>query len=152
MIFIFAHLMYLLTMVGFNADKDTLTCENFELIKKHILTHGDQLTYCNAYNDNPHYNLKRVQLYLNPSYGNLNTDPQSYTELVIQVYDDKKGITYYDLSCNESGVLVLKKDYKRIRSANDRSFIADIFKEMLTEQKERKSTVRINSPFYKDTE
>lgn len=35
-----------------------INVNNFNKIKKYILRNGDKETYCNMYNDNPHYTFK----------------------------------------------------------------------------------------------
>ncbi|MEZ4461958.1 MAG: hypothetical protein R3E66_20005 [bacterium] len=57
-----------------------LTPENFDLIRRFVLDHGDRQTYGNMYNHNPHLRAHDVDIdiYLNPADGqeNINCDPE----------------------------------------------------------------------------
>lgn len=74
-----------------------LSVKEFEEIKTFILSNGDQLTFCNMYNDNPHYDFGDFDAYLNPETGqqNINCDPalSDFNMLVIQDFSDS--LTYY---------------------------------------------------------
>lgn len=62
----------------------------FEKIVHHILLYGDRNTYCNKYNNSPHYAIDGVRVYLNPvsqsinfSKDNLSYKISDYNEIVI---------------------------------------------------------------------
>ena len=60
---------------------------NFERIKAFILEHGDRVTYCNRYNDSPHYSFGDFDVFLNPKdTRNLYSrgDARAFNELVIR--------------------------------------------------------------------
>ena len=63
----------------------------FRAIERFILSNGDRQTYCNMYNNNPHYALgDSLHVYLNPSVGveqhNINCDPtkSDFNQIVVQ--------------------------------------------------------------------
>ena len=55
-----------------------LTPTNFALIRQFILREGDQKTYCNMYNNNPHLGGLGFDVFLNPADGqkNIGCDPE----------------------------------------------------------------------------
>ncbi len=65
-----------------------LTAANFQLLKLFILRHGDRQTYCNKYNQNPHYDFGGFHVFLEPDVGqqNINCDPDlsDFDTLVVQ--------------------------------------------------------------------
>ena len=66
---------------------ESLSLEEFELVKDFILDQGDREIYCSMYNGNPHYAFEGFDTYLNPETGqqNINCDPavSDFNELVI---------------------------------------------------------------------
>jgi hypothetical protein len=86
-----------------NSEKEVLS---FNSIVQFILAHGDRETYCNMYNNNPHYELApSVQVYLNPSIGqkNINCDPSISTFNEIVVRDLNSQQQYYIVSLAANG-------------------------------------------------
>lgn len=87
-----------------------LSVNNFQAIKRFILQRGDRQTYCNMYNQNPHYAFNGFDVYLHPEGGqaNIDCDPKlsDFDELTVmdqqtdQIYfraklDPKKtGLTF----------------------------------------------------------
>ena len=73
--------------------------QNFETIKNFILKNGDKQTYCNMYNNNPHFAYSYFNVYLNPEIGqaNINCDPEisDFNEIVIR--DQNSDPQYYYL-------------------------------------------------------
>ena len=63
--------------------------EKFIAIKNFILKYGDRRTYCNMYNQNPHYAFEGFDVYLSPAVGqqNINCDSSK---------SDFNGITIHD--------------------------------------------------------
>ncbi len=51
---------------------DLMTFKQFNEVKKFILQKGDRQTFCNKYNDNPHYDFERFHAYLEPAIGQRN--------------------------------------------------------------------------------
>jgi hypothetical protein len=66
---------------------DVLSKQKFEEIMKFILTNGDRQTYCQMYNNNPHYAFENFDVYLNPIHQRINwlSDNLSYT---VSDYDE----------------------------------------------------------------
>lgn len=60
------------------ADEKTITRANLIRIKRFVLRQGKRETYCNMYNNNPAYQTREYQFYLNPDSGqeNSNCDPR----------------------------------------------------------------------------
>lgn len=71
-----------------DSQKDVLTRQNFEAIKRFILAQGDRFTYCNMYNHNPRYQFGGFEAFLTPEIGqgNINCDParSDFNEIVIR--------------------------------------------------------------------
>jgi hypothetical protein len=84
---------------------EMLDIYNFERIINFILENGDRQTYCNMYNNNPHYSFRRFEVYLNPEIGqaNMNCDPRisDFNEIVIR--DPDSDPQYYYLHIVRSG-------------------------------------------------
>ena len=62
--------------------------EEFRRIRDFVLAQGDRMTWCNMYNDNPHYAFYGFDVFLNPDLGqrNINCDPaiSGFDTLVIR--------------------------------------------------------------------
>ena len=80
---------------------------DFENIKTYILLNGDRETFCNMYNDNPHYSFEGFEAYLNPEIGqlNINCDPElsDFNEIVIR--DQNSDPQYFHLLIVRNGDL-----------------------------------------------
>ena len=80
---------------------------DFENIKTYILLNGDRETFCNMYNDNPHYSFEGSEAYLNPEIGqlNINCDPElsDFNEIVIR--DQNSDPQYFHLLIVRNGDL-----------------------------------------------
>lgn len=89
----------------FRKITQSLSTPQFENIKSFILEHGDRRTYCNKYNDNPHYAFDGFDVYLNPEIGqaNINCDPEisDFNELVI--HDPDSEPQYYTIMIIRKG-------------------------------------------------
>jgi len=76
-----------------------MSYNDFENIKNYILSKGDRETFCNMYNDNPHYSFTGFEAYLNPEIGqlNINCDPElsDFNEIVIR--DQSSDPQYFHL-------------------------------------------------------
>ena len=60
-----------------NGDKeDILNEKNLDRIKRTILQSGQRETFCNKYNDNPHFSTEHYDFYLNPDPGGPVNHPQ----------------------------------------------------------------------------
>lgn len=83
----------------------SLSVTQFEHIKSFILDRGDRRTYCNKYNQNPHYAFDEFDVYLNPDIGqrNINCDPEisDFNELVI--HDSDSDPQYYTIHILKKG-------------------------------------------------
>ncbi len=111
--------------------RDMISIQDFEDIKAYILTNGDRQTYCNIYNESPHYSFSGFETYLNPEIGqkNINCDtsisdfneivirdqssiPKYYYILVVRNGDldnEKIDLSPYDGVC-EGNIYLLKND------------------------------------------
>ena len=80
---------------------------DFENIKTYILLNGDRETFCNMYNDNPHYSFEGFEAYLNPEIGqlNINCDPElsDFNEIVIR--DQNSDPQYFHILIVRNGDL-----------------------------------------------
>ncbi|KXZ24587.1 hypothetical protein [Leptospira santarosai] len=98
---------------GMNFD---INVNNFNKIKKYILLNGDKETYCNMYNDNPHYTFKLFDVYLNPESqrNNINCDPSlsDFDEMVIRDWNSKK--IYYSVKLTTINSIFHDPDIKII--------------------------------------
>ena len=87
---------------------------DFKETVRFILENGDRQTYCNMYNNNPHYAVNDIQIYLNPISQRINFyeedlsySVQDYDEITfddwgpipkyfrIQLYEDEAWIRYH---------------------------------------------------------
>ncbi len=79
-----------------------VTAAAFRKIKSLVLAKGDRLTYCNMYNDNPHFSFKDFDVFLNPDTGqeNINCDKQKsdFNYMVLRT----KTMAYYHLHLDGS--------------------------------------------------
>ncbi len=85
---------------------DNFSFQEFESVKDYILENGDRQTYCNLYNDNPHFSFNGFDVYLDPETGqenmncdlvisdfnqivirNMNANPQYYRFLIVREGD-----------------------------------------------------------------
>jgi hypothetical protein len=84
-----------------------LSKNDFEEIAQFILDNGDRMTYCQMYNNNPHYALEDFHIYLNPVsqwinfwgklWGHdLSCSVSDYNEIVIQDWNSPH--IYYDIA------------------------------------------------------
>lgn len=88
---------------------------NFNKIIKYILRNGDKETYCNMYNDNPHYTFQFFDVYLNPeSQRNINCEPNlsEFDEIVIRDTNSKK--IYYSVQSKTINSIFHDSDIKII--------------------------------------
>jgi hypothetical protein len=88
-----------------------LNKNDFEKIIQFVLTSGDRATYCNMYNNNPHYPHEEFHIYLNPISRrinflkeNLSYNVSDYNSIVIQ--DWKSIHTYYHLLLQNDKVYI----------------------------------------------
>lgn len=65
-----------LCQMNIHKKENFFTVENLNLIKEFILEKGDRQTYCNMFNNNPHYSFDGVDAYLNPSPSGPENHPQ----------------------------------------------------------------------------
>lgn len=77
-----------------------VSVESFDRIVRFILERGDRLTWCNRFNDNPHYRFANFDAFLNPDLGqrNINCDPalSGFDNLTIRV--DDGACEYFDVN------------------------------------------------------
>ncbi len=79
-----------------------ITVEAFLKIKALVLTKGDRQTYCDMYNDNPHYGIKDFDVFLDPDtgQGNINCDKKKSDFNYMVFRTETAG--YFDLRLNAS--------------------------------------------------
>ena len=72
--------------------------QDFEDVKNFILKNGNQQTYSNLYNNNPHFSFEEFNVYLNPEIGQSNMDCDTslsdFNQLVIQDLESNPGYYY----------------------------------------------------------
>lgn len=114
---------------------DALTRENLLRIKAYILAKGDRQTYCNMYNDNPHFRFRNVDCFLDPDTGqqNINCDPKlsDFNHLVVRT----EHMDYYRVqpdAAKEGGLLV-EGDRKDATPADIRKDVEGFFRDILAE-------------------
>lgn len=80
---------------------------DFENIKTLILSNGDRETFCNMYNDNPHYSFEGFETYLNPEIGqlNINCNPELSDFNIIVIRDQSSDPQYFHLLIVRNGDL-----------------------------------------------
>ena len=88
---------------------DIVSKQTFEEIVQYILSNGDRMTYCNMYNNSPHYGLERIDIYLNPISQFINMEALSwsvsdYETITIKDWDSRH--TYYDIRLVEERVYI----------------------------------------------
>jgi hypothetical protein len=76
--------------------------QDFEKIAAFVLTAGDRKTYCQMYNNNPHYQIEDFHVYLNPVSQRINWDSDNlsfsvgdYNVILIQDWNSPH--IYYDI-------------------------------------------------------
>ena len=71
-----------------SSTNSVLTVENFLKIKSLVLNQGDRMTYCQMYNNNPHYRFQAGDVFLNPDTGqaniNCDTNKSDFNYIVLQ--------------------------------------------------------------------
>jgi uncharacterized protein (DUF2141 family) len=74
-----------------------ITRENLIGIQQFILKQGKRQTYCNMYNNNPAYQMKNYQFFLNPDdgQGDINCDPKKCTFHTLVIRKAGRGRTQY---------------------------------------------------------
>lgn len=86
---------------------DNFSFQEFESVKDFILKNGDRQTYCNLYNNNPHYSFNGFEAYMDPETGqeNMNCDPKisDFNQIVIR--DQDTNPQYYRLLIVREGDL-----------------------------------------------
>jgi hypothetical protein len=102
---------------------ETLTVKKYEAIVEFMLKNGDRQTYCNMYNNNPHYKLDGFDIFLNPinqginwSKDKLSYKISDYDMLVIQ--DFSANVKYYRVTLSNNKVLLdidSEKDFDFIK-------------------------------------
>jgi hypothetical protein len=89
-------LLMLQTEQNFMNITDHFSLAQFEALKEKMLKNGDRKTYRNYDNQNPHYILNDVDLYLNAEIGqkNINNDPKMSDFNEITVNDSINYVTF----------------------------------------------------------
>lgn len=68
----------------------TITVERFDRLVRFVIERGDRQTWCNMYNDNPHFAFGALDVFLNPDVGqrNINCDParSGFDEVAIRTH------------------------------------------------------------------
>jgi (2Fe-2S) ferredoxin len=94
-----------------SAEQDisaTLSKEDFRRIVQFVLTEGDRQTYCQMYNNNPHYAAGDFEIYLNPVNQSINfwaehlsVNVSDYNEIVLHATES--GIYYNPITLGDNG-------------------------------------------------
>jgi len=92
---------------------EEVTVQSFKDIVSFILKNGDRQTYCNMYNNNPHYRLEGFDIYLNPIHQSINWSKDilsntisDYPEITIRDYH--VNVQYYHLKLYDNKILLEK--------------------------------------------
>jgi len=87
---------------------DIVSKQTFEKIVQYILSNGDRMTYCNMYNNNPHYDLEGCDVFLNPLSQRLDHllsgSVSDYDTIVIKDWGSRH--TYYEIMLVEGRVYI----------------------------------------------
>jgi (2Fe-2S) ferredoxin len=95
-----------------------LSKEDFRKIVQFVLSEGDRQTYCNMYNDNPHYKTNDFEIYINPVNQNINplsVNVLDYNEIVFEATEPE--LCYCDIRLGDDGkvhIATLRKGFKNI--------------------------------------
>lgn len=94
--------------IRFTNITTVITYSEFENIKAFILEKGDQMTYRNYDNNNPHYRFKQFDVFLGADVGqrNINNDPNISDFNAMTIADSGADIRYYQI------IIVRKGDVK----------------------------------------
>ncbi len=119
-----------------------LRLDNFQKIKRFLLQYGDRKTYCNRYNNNPHYVFPHVEVFLNPGPIDRGVDDRcdcccdpartDFNTLVIRT----KEFVYYHISYDHIHDGVLVRISNR-REGDDQDQTLSLFLEILKHAEER---------------
>ncbi len=100
-----------------DGESDVLTPHNFLCIKEFVLAYGDRQTYCNMYNNNPHYQFEDFSVYLDPERGqfNINCDPNlsDFNEIVIRTSESV--YQYCQVGISEGPNEILKVSWAHVQ-------------------------------------
>jgi hypothetical protein len=117
---------------------EMLTVKKFQDIVDFILKNGDRQTYCNMFNNNPHYKLEGFDIFLDPinqsinwSEDKLSNKISDYDKIVIQ--DFQTDVTYYRLTLSENKVLLdidNQKDFDSIKKVFLLKYLPKMEKEL----------------------
>lgn len=88
---------------------EELSVKKFQDIVDFILKNGDRRTYCNMYNNNPHYKLERFDIYLNPINQGINWSEDRFSSVIsdynkIVIIDFESSATDYYITLNKNKV------------------------------------------------
>jgi len=87
---------------------DIVSKQTFEELVRYILSNGDRMTYCNMYNNNPHYDLEGFDVFLNPLSQRLDhllsCSVSDYDTVVIKDWGSRH--TYYEIMLVEGRVYI----------------------------------------------
>jgi len=91
---------------------DRFSVDLFRKIASYILEEGGRKTYCNKYNNSPHYKAETFDVYLDPinpfinwSVDKLSNDVSDYNSIVIQ--DFTSDIIYYHVILEDGSAVLL---------------------------------------------
>ena len=118
-------------------DSSLLTVRNFHNIKEFILKYGDKETYCNMYNNNPHYEFEEFHVYLHPDIGqlNINCDPEKsdFDDIVVRTSNPVYRSCHIKLAGNQKDRLQIRWPYVQMSSETLKNRAEGYFYKMLTE-------------------
>ncbi|MDR1877072.1 MAG: hypothetical protein LBQ84_05560 [Flavobacteriaceae bacterium] len=88
--------------------------QKFETIVQFILTNGDRETYCQMYNNSPHYEYEEgIDIYLDPINQRINFTEEhlsynisDYNEIVIYDSEEVYGTRYFDIRLKNERVFI----------------------------------------------
>lgn len=103
--------------------------QEFEDIKHFILQYGDQRTYRNIDNNNPHYQFGAFDAYLASDIGqrNINNDPTRSNFNQLTLADYEASIRYYELVLVRKGDLKAQKFWLREGMEERRVYLVDVY-------------------------
>lgn len=101
----------------------------FEKIKKFIISNGDRMTYRNFDNNNPHYKFKNCDIFLGSDVGqkNINNDPQFSDFNQLTITDWNSDIRYYELIIVRKGSLKENKAWIREGMEENQVYLVDVY-------------------------
>ncbi len=116
-----------------NGTNIVLTMENFLKISNFVLSEGDRQTYCQAFNNNPHYRFSDFHLYLNSFSGNFQCElGKCEFTITIQTINTSFTYSYWNVSLREKN-LILQQYHSTTKSNILTKEVEEFFQKALSE-------------------